>query len=82
MWIKNDPNLKDDPNNVIFNSSRTNNIYPIKITGNLSERNCTTSFSSLITNYTNTYYFRIETDSFKATAVCDPLQINVEGKRV
>ncbi|XP_030253888.1 vascular cell adhesion protein 1-like [Sparus aurata] len=78
VWIKNDPNLKDYPNNLIFNSSRTNNFCPMKITGNLRERNCTTLFSSLITNYTNRYYFRIETDSFKATAVCDPLQITVE----
>ncbi|XP_030281585.1 vascular cell adhesion protein 1-like [Sparus aurata] len=78
VWIKNDTRFKNDPKNVIFNSSGTNNIYPMKITGNLSERNCTTLFSSLITSYTNRYYFRIENCPFKATAVCDPLQITVE----
>ena len=82
MWIKNDFSFKDYPDNVIFNSSRTNNIYPMNITGNLREKNCTTMFSTLITSYTNTYYFRIESNSFKVTAVCDPLQITVEGKRV
>ncbi|XP_030254668.1 LOW QUALITY PROTEIN: sialic acid-binding Ig-like lectin 12 [Sparus aurata] len=78
VWIKSDPKFKKYPNNVIFNNSKTNNIYPVKITGNLREKNCITLFTSLITGYTNTYYFRIETDSSKATAVCDPLQITVD----
>ncbi|XP_073344153.1 sialic acid-binding Ig-like lectin 12 [Pagrus major] len=75
VWFKSRPN---NQNYVIFHSDKTNNIYPMKITGNLREKNCTTLFSSLITSYTNTYYFRIENDPFKATAVCDPLQITVE----
>ncbi|XP_036934687.1 sialoadhesin-like [Acanthopagrus latus] len=78
VWIKNDFRFKDYPDNVIFNSKKTNNIYPMKITGNLREKNCTTLFSTLITSYTNTYYFRIESNSFKATASCDPLQITVK----
>ncbi|KAM8731264.1 myelin-associated glycoprotein-like [Acanthopagrus schlegelii] len=78
VWIKNKSVFKDYPDNVIFNSRRTDNIYPMKITGNLREKNCTTLFSSLITSYTNTYYFRIESNSFKATAVCDSLQITVK----
>ncbi|XP_030254667.1 myelin-associated glycoprotein-like [Sparus aurata] len=78
VWIKSDPKFKDYPNNVISNSSRTNNIYPMKITGNLRERNCTTLFSSLNTSYTDTYYFRIENSPFKAIASCNPLQITVE----
>ncbi|KAM8731793.1 sialic acid-binding Ig-like lectin 12 isoform 2-T5 [Acanthopagrus schlegelii] len=78
VWIKNKSVFKDYPDNVIFNSSRTNNIYPMKITGNLREKNCTTLFSSLITSYTNTYYFRIETEPFKSTAICDPFQITVK----
>ncbi|XP_036934683.1 sialoadhesin-like [Acanthopagrus latus] len=78
VWIKNHHTVIDYPDNVIFNSSRTNNVYPMKITGNLREKNCTTLFSSLNTSYTNTYYFRIESNSFKATAYCDPLQITVE----
>ncbi|XP_073344347.1 sialoadhesin-like [Pagrus major] len=75
VWYKSSPYKQ---NNVIFHSKNKDNIYPMKITGNLSEKNCTTLFSSLITNYTNTYYFRIENDPFKATAGCDPLQITVE----
>ncbi|XP_073344602.1 sialoadhesin-like [Pagrus major] len=78
VWFKSDSRFEQDRSNVIFNSSGTKNIYPMSITGNLSEKNCTTLFSSLITSYTNTYYFRIENDPFKATAVYDPLQITVE----
>ena len=82
VWMRNHHAFDNNPEDVIFNSSTTNNTYPMKITGNLTEKNCTTLFSSLNTSYTNTYYFRIETDSFKATAICDPLQINVTGKKV
>ncbi|KAM8730916.1 sialic acid-binding Ig-like lectin 7 [Acanthopagrus schlegelii] len=78
VWIKSDPRFEQDPSNVIFNSSKTNNMYPMSITGKLRERNCTTLFSSLITSYTDTYYFRIVTYSFRATSSCDPLQITVE----
>ncbi|XP_049912321.1 uncharacterized protein LOC126397518 isoform X3 [Epinephelus moara] len=78
VWIKNNLDFANNPNNVIFNGSKANNINPIHITGNLSLRNCTTLFSSLITNYTDTYFFRIESTSFRATASCDPLQITVK----
>uniref|UniRef100_A0A8P4KE94 Ig-like domain-containing protein n=1 Tax=Dicentrarchus labrax TaxID=13489 RepID=A0A8P4KE94_DICLA len=78
VWIKTDHRFGNNPNNVIFNSSKTVNTYPMSITGNLSQKNCTTLFSSLITNYTDTYYFRIETKPFRATAECDPLQITVK----
>ncbi|XP_078018788.1 B-cell receptor CD22-like [Epinephelus lanceolatus] len=77
VWIKNYSNFGSNPNNVIFNSSKTVNTYPMNITGNLSERNCTTLFSSLKTNYTDTYYFRIENSAYRATAICDPLPITV-----
>nr|XP_033495355.1 vascular cell adhesion protein 1-like [Epinephelus lanceolatus] len=78
VWIKSDSRFNSNPNNVIFNSSKTDNTYPMNITGNLSERNCTTLFSSLIIYHTDTYYFRIESTSFIATASCDPLQITVK----
>ncbi|XP_071340522.1 B-cell receptor CD22-like isoform X1 [Trachinotus anak] len=78
VWIKNDPRFGINPENVIFNSSRTDNKYPMKITGNLKQKNCTTLFSSLITQYTEKYFFRIETKGFKATASCDPLHITVK----
>ncbi|XP_013763334.1 sialic acid-binding Ig-like lectin 7 [Pundamilia nyererei] len=78
VWIKNHTNFRLNPENVIFNSSVTFNIYPMNITGNLTQRNCTTLFSNLITNYTNTYYFRIMNLPFRATAACDPLQITIK----
>ncbi|XP_019218762.1 sialic acid-binding Ig-like lectin 7 [Oreochromis niloticus] len=78
VWIKNNHSFGNNPNNVIFNSSLTVNIYPMNITGNLTQRNCTTLFSNLTTNYTNAYYFRIVNLVFKATAVCDPLQITIK----
>nr|XP_033494417.1 myeloid cell surface antigen CD33-like [Epinephelus lanceolatus] len=78
VWIKNDSRFGIYPNNVIFNSSKTVNTYPMSITGDPSQKNCTTLFSSLITSYTDTYYFRIANWPFIATAACDPLQITVK----
>ncbi|XP_049912351.1 vascular cell adhesion protein 1-like [Epinephelus moara] len=78
VWIKSDHRFSSNPNNVIFNSSKTVTTYPMNITGNLSERNCTTLFSSLIINYTDTYYFRNENWPYRATAFCDPLQTTVK----
>ncbi|XP_035772208.1 myelin-associated glycoprotein-like [Neolamprologus brichardi] len=78
VWIKNHSNVNTFPDNEIFNSSRTVNIYPMNITGNLKEKNCTTLFSNLTTTYTNTYYFRIMNWPYRATAVCDPLKITIK----
>ncbi|KAK2859789.1 hypothetical protein Q5P01_004409 [Channa striata] len=78
VWIKNESTFKNPPNNVIFNSSRTINKYPMNITGNLRQTNCTTEFSNLTLTHTDTYYFRIETEGFKATAICDLVQISVK----
>ncbi|KAL4000871.1 ribonuclease P/MRP protein subunit RPP20 [Sarotherodon galilaeus] len=77
VWIKNDSKFDKNPNSVIFNSSGPVSTYPMSITGNLSQRNCTTLFSNLTTTYTDTYFFRVENEPFKATASCDPLQITV-----
>nr|XP_033495358.1 vascular cell adhesion protein 1-like [Epinephelus lanceolatus] len=77
-WIKNDSSHFSHSNNVIFDSSKTVNDYPMNITGNLSKGNCTTLFSNLIKSYTDTYYFRFENSDYKATATCDPLQITVK----
>uniref|UniRef100_UPI0037E83AAE B-cell receptor CD22-like n=1 Tax=Semicossyphus pulcher TaxID=241346 RepID=UPI0037E83AAE len=74
VWIKSDSKL----DNAIYNSSRTVNTYPMKITGNLKEKNCTTLFSNLNTTYTNTYYFRMINWPFRATAVCNSLQITIK----
>ncbi|XP_039892155.1 vascular cell adhesion protein 1-like [Simochromis diagramma] len=78
VWIKNHSDIFAHPNNEIFNSSGTINIYPMNITGNLKEKHCTTLFSNLTTNYTNTYYFRIMNWPYRATAVCDPLKITIK----
>ncbi|XP_005953409.3 myelin-associated glycoprotein-like [Haplochromis burtoni] len=77
VWIKNNPEFANEANNVLFNSSGAVSIYPISITGNLSQRDCTTLFTNLTTTYTNKYFFRVESETFKATAACDPLQITV-----
>ncbi|XP_019210389.1 sialoadhesin [Oreochromis niloticus] len=77
VWIKTQSQFGNNPNNVIFNSSEPVSIYPMSITGNLSQRDCTTLFSNLTTTYTDTYFFRVESEPFKATARCDPLQITV-----
>ncbi|KAL4009474.1 hypothetical protein ACER0C_003326 [Sarotherodon galilaeus] len=77
VWIKNYVYFDIYPNNVIFNSSGTVSIYPMSITGNLSQRDCTTLFSNLTTNYTDTYFFRVESETFKATAQQEPLQITI-----
>ncbi|XP_030613049.1 myelin-associated glycoprotein-like [Archocentrus centrarchus] len=75
VWIKNDSRFNYKPNNVIFNSSGAVSTYPMSITGNLSERKCTTLFSNLTTTHTD--FFRVEKEPFKATASCHPLQIKV-----
>ncbi|XP_039645555.1 sialic acid-binding Ig-like lectin 14 [Perca fluviatilis] len=78
VWIKSDSRFINNINNIIFNSSGTVTTYPMNITGDLSQKQCTTLFSGLITSYTDTYFFRIENGPFLATASCDPLQITVQ----
>lgn len=80
VWLKSDASFVK-LNNVILNSSGTINTYPMSVIGNLSQKNCTTLFSSLIPNYTDTYFLRIENWPFRASAYCDPLQVSVKGKR-
>ncbi|XP_045558719.1 sialic acid-binding Ig-like lectin 12 [Salmo salar] len=69
VWIKESPKFDGRPDNVIFNSSKTVNIYQGNITGNMSQKNCTTVFFNVTTNYTNKYYFRIESQPFRATDI-------------
>ncbi|XP_052340210.1 sialic acid-binding Ig-like lectin 12 [Oncorhynchus keta] len=65
VWIK--ENFGRLPDNVIFNSSKTVNRYQGKITGNMSQMNCTTVFFNVTTNYTNIYFLRIESQPYHAT---------------
>ncbi|XP_034562513.1 sialic acid-binding Ig-like lectin 7 [Notolabrus celidotus] len=78
VWIKSDPRFAINPDNVVFNSSRRINNYTMNLTGNLREKNCTTLFSNVLTSYTDTYFFRIESSTFSATSSCDPLHITVK----
>ncbi|KAL3040909.1 hypothetical protein OYC64_011819 [Pagothenia borchgrevinki] len=78
VWIKEESRFGQNKENWIFHSDGTINTYPMSITGDLRQRNCTTLFSSLEKSHTNEYFFRIENSLFKATAACDPLQITVK----
>ncbi|XP_033988254.1 sialic acid-binding Ig-like lectin 14 [Trematomus bernacchii] len=79
VWIKKEPQFGQKTENVIFHSNRTINTYPMSITGNLRQGNCTTLFSSLEESHTDKYFFRIENGPFRGTALCDPpLQITVK----
>jgi len=80
VWIKNDPKFAKNITNVIFNGSSTVQTYPMRITGSLTQKNCTTLFSNLTAEYSNTYYFRVNNWPFQATASCSPLRISVKGK--
>ncbi|XP_028288546.1 sialoadhesin-like isoform X2 [Parambassis ranga] len=78
VWIKTDSRFAHNPNNAVFNSSGTVNKYPMNITGNLSQKNCSTLFSNLTTSHTDKYFFRVINGPHRATAPCDPLQITVK----
>uniref|UniRef100_A0A4W5K5U6 Si:dkeyp-28d2.4 n=1 Tax=Hucho hucho TaxID=62062 RepID=A0A4W5K5U6_9TELE len=71
VWIKESPQFDGHLDNVIFNNSKMVNIYQGNITGNMSQKNCTTVFFSVTTSYTNRYFFRIESQPFRAT---DPVK--------
>ncbi|RVE59045.1 hypothetical protein OJAV_G00200350 [Oryzias javanicus] len=77
VWIKSNSNFVNNPSNVIFNSSNQTNIYPMKIIGNLTQKNCTTLFSNLTTKYTERYYFRIENGEFKVNDICNNIEIKI-----
>ncbi|XP_055738229.1 vascular cell adhesion protein 1-like [Salvelinus fontinalis] len=80
VWIKENPYFGGRPDSVIFNSSKTVNIYQGKITGNMSQKNCTTVFFNVATSYTNRYFFRIESQPFRATDNEKSVDINVRRK--
>ncbi|KAM4718256.1 B-cell receptor CD22-like [Anableps anableps] len=62
----------------IFNSSKSGNTFPLNITGNMTDKNCTTVFPDLNTSYTGRYFFRVENGLFRATACDDLLYITVK----
>ncbi|XP_010779270.1 vascular cell adhesion protein 1, partial [Notothenia coriiceps] len=63
---------------VVFNGNMMENIYPMSLTGDLSQKDCSTLFSSVITSYTGSYLFRIDNRPLRRTETCDPLQIKVK----
>uniref|UniRef100_A0A8C8G494 Ig-like domain-containing protein n=1 Tax=Oncorhynchus tshawytscha TaxID=74940 RepID=A0A8C8G494_ONCTS len=67
VWIKGNPYFGGRLDSVIFNSTEMVNRYQGEITGNMSQKNCTTVFFNVTTNYTDKYYFRIESQPFRAT---------------
>ncbi|XP_038842606.1 B-cell receptor CD22-like [Salvelinus namaycush] len=77
MWIKENPYFGLHPDSVIFNSSETVNRYQGKITGNMSQKSCTTVFFNVTTSYTNKYFFRIERQPFLATDIEKSVYIGV-----
>ncbi|XP_017157239.1 myeloid cell surface antigen CD33-like isoform X2 [Poecilia reticulata] len=77
VWIKSDSAFQNNLNNVIYNSSRSQNSYEVNISGNLREKNCTSVFYNVNSSQTNHYFFRIENWPFRTTASCDPVHITV-----
>lgn len=79
VWMKSNHHFGQHPENVIFNSSLSNNVYPMIITGDLRNRDCTTLFYNLTANYSNLFYFRIENKPlFLGSAACNPLTLTVK----
>ena len=81
FWLKSTQDFGPHPESVVFNGSKTNNIYPISIIGNMSEYNCTTVFTNMNSSYADVYNFRVEGTSFRATDTCNHLTITVKGRR-
>ncbi|XP_041717170.2 sialic acid-binding Ig-like lectin 7 [Coregonus clupeaformis] len=67
VWIKESPQFGDNLANVIFNTSKMVNSYQGNITGNMSQKNCTTVFFNVTTSYSDKYFFRIESQPYRAT---------------
>ncbi|XP_033964675.1 sialoadhesin-like isoform X2 [Pseudochaenichthys georgianus] len=77
LWIKSDYYYYFG-SKVVFNSNMMENIYPMSLTGDLSQKDCSTLFSSVITSYTGSYLFRIDNWPLRRMETCDPLQIKVK----
>ncbi|XP_048030604.1 B-cell receptor CD22-like [Megalobrama amblycephala] len=69
IWLKNKSQFADGF--IAFNSSKNiiRGFSNIQMTGDLSERNCTTVFYNIMKNHSDLYYFRLEMepDVFRAT---------------
>ncbi|MEQ2189753.1 hypothetical protein GOODEAATRI_028530, partial [Goodea atripinnis] len=78
VWYRATTNHEATPSPLIFNTSGSVNTYLLEIIGNLTEKNCTTLFPDVNTSYTDRYFFRIMNWPFRATAICEPVNITVK----
>ncbi|KAJ8413240.1 hypothetical protein AAFF_G00092360 [Aldrovandia affinis] len=78
VWIKHLSQFNHVDSTVVFNSSMTHNNGKLEgeIIGELLEKNCTTVLNNFPEDYTDKYYFRIET-LFLATFATTPVNIIV-----
>ncbi|XP_029955227.1 sialoadhesin-like [Salarias fasciatus] len=79
VWIKDDVPFQNHPERIVFNSSDAVNYPDISIIGDLKQRDCTTKFERFKLEKSTKFFFRIENESFKATAALDPVEIKLTG---
>ncbi|PWA25702.1 hypothetical protein CCH79_00001326 [Gambusia affinis] len=77
VWLKSGAPFLNSPENVVYNSSQLKNKYDMSITGNLTEKNCTTVFYNINSAQADKYFFRIENGPFKISAFCKAVNVNV-----
>ncbi|KAJ0049717.1 hypothetical protein NL108_000555 [Boleophthalmus pectinirostris] len=78
IWSKTHPNLGRPGDPLFFHSAMPSLSSPMKMIGDLRQKNCTTLFSDINTSHSDKYYFRIQNHKFIATALCDPFNITVQ----
>ncbi|XP_056155183.1 sialoadhesin [Lampris incognitus] len=77
VWLKGKTTFGPNPEIVVFNSSGSNNLFPMELIGDLKRKNCSTNFSELIKAYADKYFFRCENSPFMAMAVCNPVDVKI-----